>query len=312
MLRFESSSTPGNQASQPATLNKMLHTLENCPAPAKLNLFLHVTGRRADGYHLLQTFFQLIDVGDTLHFEVRDDGVIHRSTDVEGVPEDSDLIVRAARLLQSAAGMKDARNTLGANIAIDKRLPMGGGLGGGSSDAATTLIALNHLWEIGLTREELMALGLQLGADVPFFIFGKNAFAEGVGEALTAVTTPSNRWFVVIEPGVSVPTAAIFGAPELTRNTKPVKIADFSATQFGFGKNDLQVVAAKLFPPVADALDWLAKFGNARMTGSGACVFCSFEHEREADKVLDQAPVRWKAWKAKAISEHPLAHLLKS
>lgn len=312
MLRFVSSSTPGNQASQPATPNKMLQTLENCPAPAKLNLFLHVTGRRADGYHLLQTLFQLIDVGDTLHFDVRDDGVIHRSTDVKGVPEDSDLIVRAARLLQSAAGMTDARNTLGANIAIDKRLPMGGGLGGGSSDAATTLIALNHLWEIGLTRVELMALGLQLGADVPFFIFGRNAFAEGVGEALTAVTTPSDRWFVVIEPGVSVPTAAIFGSPELTRNTKPVKIADFSATQFGFGKNDLQVVAAKLFPPVAEAIDWLAKFGNARMTGSGACVFCSFEHEREADEVLDQASFRWKAWKAKAISEHPLAHLLKS
>lgn len=261
---------------------------------------------------MLQTLFQLIDVGDTLHFELRDDGVIHRSTEVAGVPEESDLIIRAARLLQSTAGMTDARKTLGANIAIDKRLPMGGGLGGGSSDAATTLIALNHLWETGLTRSELMALGLHLGADVPFFLFGKNAFAEGVGEMLTAVTTPSDRWFVVIEPGVSVPTAAIFSAPELTRNTKPVKIADFSATQFGFGKNDLQVVAAKLFPPVADAIEWLAKFGNARMTGSGACVFCVFEHESEADHVLEQVPVRWKAWKAKAIAEHPLTHLLES
>ena len=290
----------------------MPHTLENCPAPAKLNLFLHVTGRRPDGYHLLQTLFQLIDVGDTLHFEVRDDGVIHRSTDIAGVAEDSDLIVRAARLLKSAARLPNASESLGANIMIDKKLPMGGGLGGGSSDAATTLIALNHLWGTGLTREELMKLGLQLGADVPFFIFGKNAFAEGVGEQLTAVETPSDRWFVVIEPGISVPTAAIFGAPELTRDTKPVRIADFSTTQFGFGKNDLQAVAEKLFPQVSDSVKWLAKFGDARMTGSGACVFCPFEHEHEADAVLDQVPVRWKAWKARAVAEHPLAHLLKS
>ena len=289
----------------------MPRTLENCPAPAKLNLFSHVTGRRPDGYHLLQTLFQLIDVGDTLHFEVRDDGVIHRSTEVAGIPEEFDLIVRAARLLQSASGPSTSKKFYGANIAIDKRLPMGGGLGGGSSDAATTLIVLNHLWQTGLTRGQLMALGLQLGADVPFFIFGKNAFAEGVGEKLTQVATP-DRWFVVIEPGVSVPTAAIFSAPELTRNTKPVKIADFSGTEFRFGENDLQIVASGLFPPVADAIKWLAKFGNARMTGSGACVFCSFEHERSADQVLEQVPSRWKAWKAKTIAAHPLAHLLKS
>jgi 4-diphosphocytidyl-2-C-methyl-D-erythritol kinase len=289
----------------------MPRLLENCPAPAKLNLFLHVTGRRPDGYHLLQTLFQLIDVGDTLHFEVRDDGVIHRSTEIAGVPEESDLIIRAARLLQSASGPTASKKSLGANIAIDKRLPMGGGLGGGSSDAATALIALNHLWETGLTRAELMALGLQLGADVPFFIFGKNAFAEGVGEKLTPVTTP-DRWFVVIEPGVSVPTAAIFSAPELTRNTKPVKIADFSGTEFCFGENDLQTVASRLFPPVADAIKWLANFGNAKMTGSGACVFCSFAHERAADEVLAQVPGCWKAWKARAIAAHPLAHLLGS
>jgi 4-diphosphocytidyl-2-C-methyl-D-erythritol kinase len=290
----------------------MMRTLENCPAPAKLNLFLHVTGRRPGGYHLLQTLFQLIDVGDTLHFEMRDDGVIHRSTEVTGVAAESDLIIRAARLLQSAMGGKAAsRKSLGVNIAIDKRLPMGGGLGGGSSDAATTLIALNHLWGTGLTRTELMKLGLQLGADVPFFIFGKNAFAEGVGEMLAPVTTP-DRWFVVVEPGVSVPTAAVFNAPELTRNTKPVKIADFSGAELCFGRNDLQIVASGLFPPIADAIKWLANFGNARMTGSGACVFCSFEHEHLADEVLDQVPARWKAWKAKAIAAHPLAHLLKS
>ncbi len=286
----------------------MPSTLENCAAPAKLNLFLHVTGRRPDGYHLLQTLFQLIDLSDTLHFETRDDGVIHRSTAVAGVPEESDLIVRAAKLLRSAA-KPDSKKSLGANIAIDKRLPMGGGLGGGSSDAATTLLALNHLWKTGLTRTELMALSLQLGADVPFFLFGTNAFAEGVGEILTSVAPCSHSWFVVIEPGVSVPTAAIFGAPELTRNTKPVKIADFSGAQVGFGKNDLQVVATKLFPPIADAIEWLSRFGNARMTGSGACVFCSFEHERSANEALDQVPARWKAWKTRAIAEHPLAHL---
>ena len=290
----------------------MARILENCPAPAKLNLFLHVTGRRPDGYHLLQTLFQLIDVGDTLHFETRDDGIIRRSTVVAGVPEESDLTIQAARLLQSAANATGAKRSLGVNIAIDKRLPMGGGLGGGSSDAATTLIAMNHLWETGLTRAELMALGLQLGADVPFFLFGRNAFAEGVGEMLTPMTTSPDRWFVVIEPGVPVPTAAIFSAPELTRNTKPVKIADFSTTQFGFGKNDLQAVASRLFPPIADAIEWLAEFGNARMTGSGACVFCPFENEHQANEVLDQVPARWKAWKARAIAEHPLMHLLKS
>jgi 4-diphosphocytidyl-2-C-methyl-D-erythritol kinase len=287
----------------------MTRTLENCPAPAKLNLFLHVTGQRPDGYHLLQTAFQLIDAGDTLHFQVRDDGVIRRRTEVSGVPEESDLIIRAARLLQSAAFKNGTGKSPGADIAVEKRLPMGGGLGGGSSDAATTLIALNHLWETGLTRAELMALGIRLGADVPFFLFGKNAFAEGVGELLTPVTTPRDRWFVVIEPGVSIPTAVIFGAPELTRDTKPVKIADFSEAQVWFGKNDLQDVAAKLFPPVADAIDWLDKFGTARMTGSGACVFCAFEREQQADEVLDQVPDRWKAWKAKALAEHPLAHL---
>jgi len=280
----------------------MTRTLNNCPAPAKLNLFLHVTGRRADGYHLLQTVFQLIDFGDTLHFELRDDEVIRRTTEVAGIAEESDLIVRAAKLLQSVGG----RKTPGANIAIEKRLPMGGGLGGGSSDAATTLLALNHLWQTRLTREELMAIGLQLGADVPFFLFGRNAFAEGVGEALTAVDT-QQHWFVVIEPGVAVPTPTIFTSPELTRNTKPVRMTDFSAAPHCFGKNDLQVVAAKLFPPVAEAIEWLKNYGDARMTGSGACVFCPFEHEHLADTVLQAVPSRWKAWKAKAIADHPLA-----
>ncbi len=289
----------------------MADTLNNCPAPAKLNLFLHVTGRRPDGYHLLQTVFQLIDYGDLLHFKTRDDGNIRRSTEIPGVPEQSDLVVRAAQLLKSAAGSV----RLGAEIAIDKRLPMGGGLGGGSSDAATTLIALNHLWRTGLTRTELMTLGLQLGADVPFFLFGHNAFAEGIGETLQSLTTP-DCWYVVIEPGVSAPTAAIFSDPELTRNSKPVKISDFSKATIGFGKNDLQVVAIRLFPPIAKAVEWLQQYGEARMTGSGACVFCAFSQEQQASEVIDAArrsvASGWKVWKARAIERHPLSHLLQS
>ncbi len=289
----------------------MKTSLHDCPAPAKLNLFLHVTGRRPDGYHLLQTVFQLLDHGDTLHFDLREDGAIRRTTEVPGVPEASDLIVRAATLLQQAALERFQNRKFGADIAITKRLPMGGGLGGGSSDAATTLMALNKLWEVGLARRELMALGLQLGADVPFFIFGSNAFAEGVGEELQAVATPAT-WYVVLEPGVSVPTAAIFSAPDLTRDTKPVIISDFLGAAIGFGGNDLQSVACKLFPPVAQALEWLGQFGNARMTGSGACVFCDVGSESRADYVLGKLQLsgqRWTAWKAKALARHPMADL---
>jgi 4-diphosphocytidyl-2-C-methyl-D-erythritol kinase len=284
-----------------------LPSLHDCPAPAKLNLFLHIIGRREDGYHLLQTVFQLLDYGDVLHFNVRADNVIRRVNDVPGVPEASDLVVRAARLLQSAVP-----GSPGADITVDKRLPMGGGLGGGSSDAATTLMVLNHLWQAGLNREELMALGLKLGADVPFFIFGSNAFAEGVGEQLTAVDG-LDCWFVVLEPGVAVPTPAIFCSQELTRNTKPVRIADFSgALQNAFGKNDMQAVAARLFPEVDEAISWLGRFGNARMTGSGACVFMPCQSEQQADAVLEAASGKWKAWKAKGISKHPLSGLQKS
>jgi 4-diphosphocytidyl-2-C-methyl-D-erythritol kinase len=291
-------------------------TLLNCAAPAKLNLFLHVVGRRADGYHLLQTAFQLIDRGDTLHFTTRNDGVIHRSTDLPGVPEQSDLIVRAARLLQAAAG-DSAQQRIGADIAIDKILPMGGGLGGGSSDAATTLIALNHLWQTGFSRTELMAMGAQLGADVPFFIYGQNAFAEGIGEQLQAIETP-DCCFLVIEPGVSVPTSVIFSSSQLTRDSKPCKITDFSkaykcvgeqSKKTGF-KNDLEAVATAHFPAVADAIKWLQQFGDARMTGSGACVFCSFEHASQASEVLQQVPPQWKAWIARSMRQHPLAGLL--
>jgi 4-diphosphocytidyl-2-C-methyl-D-erythritol kinase len=282
-------------------------SLHDCPAPAKLNLFLHIVGRRADGYHLLQTVFQLLDYGDLLHFDVRADSVIRRVNDVPGVPEDADLVVRAARLLQATVS-----GLPGANIRVEKHLPMGGGLGGGSSDAATTLMVLNHLWQAGLSREELMAMGLKLGADVPFFIFGSNAFAEGVGEQLTAVDG-LDCWFVVLEPGVAVPTPAIFCSPELTRNTKPVRITDFSgALQNAFGKNDMQSVAARLFPEVDEALSWLGRFGDARMTGSGGCVFMPCQSEQHADAVLEAASGGWKsgrAWKARGIAKHPLSGL---
>jgi 4-diphosphocytidyl-2-C-methyl-D-erythritol kinase len=285
--------------------------LKNCPAPAKLNLFLHVNGRRADGYHLLQTVFQLIDHGDTLHFTLRDDTALRRVTDLPGVPEESDLIIRAARLLQAEVLRRQGALPRGVDIAIDKILPMGGGLGGGSSDAATTLMALNKLWNAGLDRQELMALGMPLGADIPFFIFGETAFAEGVGEAMRPVQAP-DCWYVVIEPGVAVPTAAIFCSEYLTRDTPPVIITDFSSHLenrnglTGFGKNDLQQAATRLFPPVAEAIEWLGAYGDARMTGSGACVFSAVATEAEADAVLEKVPAKWKAWKAKALERHPI------
>ncbi|MHA4869180.1 4-(cytidine 5'-diphospho)-2-C-methyl-D-erythritol kinase [Duganella sp. PWIR1] len=284
-----------------------MNELLDCPAPAKLNLFLHVNGRRADGYHLLQTVFQLIDHGDKLHFTLRDDQALRRVTDLPGVPEESDLIIRAAKLLQAEVLRRTGALPRGVDIAIDKLLPMGGGVGGGSSDAATALMALNKLWNAGLSKQELMDLGLPLGADIPFFIFGETAFAEGVGEALQPVNAPE-CWYVVIEPGVMVPTAAIFGSEHLTRDTPAVNIADFSSHSkiSGFGKNDLQQVATKLFPPVAEAVEWLSAYGDARMTGSGACVFSAVATEADADAVLAKVPAKWTAWRAKALKQHPI------
>jgi 4-diphosphocytidyl-2-C-methyl-D-erythritol kinase len=292
-----------------------LASLHGCPAPAKLNLFLHVTGRRADGYHLLQSVFQLIDHGDTLDVDLRADGDIVRLNDVPGVPEEQDLIVRALRALQTAYAQRHGKLPPGIAVRIDKRLPMGGGLGGGSSDAATALMAANHLWQAGFTDAELMAIGLPLGADIPFFLFGETAFAEGVGEALQAVPGP-DCWYVVIEPGVAVPTPAIFTAPDLTRNTKPITVTDFLGRQTGstdaagFGRNDLQDVVVRLFPPVAEAIEWLGNHGAARMTGSGACVFSAFSTEQEAERVVQQVPAKWTAWKARSLTKHPMKSLL--
>lgn len=275
------------------------------PAPAKLNLFLHVVGRRADGYHLLQTLFRLIDRGDTLRFAPRRDGRILRASSLAGVAEEDDLCVRAARLLQEASGCR-----LGAEIVLEKRLPIGGGLGGGSSDAATVLLALNRLWGLDWPRQRLQRLGLRLGADVPFFIFGRNAFAEGVGELLRPVDLPA-AWYLVIEPPVSVPTAEIFAASDLTRNTKTIKMADFSAGWDDVsGRNDLEPVVCKRYPTVARALSWLKRRADrARMTGSGACVFAPFAAERQARAVLAELPEDMTGWIARGLDEHPLRTL---
>lgn len=274
------------------------------PAPAKLNLFLHVVGRRSDGYHLLQSLFRLIDYGDTLRFAPRDDGRILRVAALADVPEEHDLCVRAARLLQEASGCRR-----GVEIALDKRLPMGGGLGGGSSDAATVLLALNRLWGLDWPRERLQALGLRLGADVPFFIYGRSAFVEGVGERFQPVDlTPA--WYLVVVPPVSVPTAKIFASPHLTRNTKPIKMVDFSAGWGGlFGQNDLEPVVCERYPEVARALAWLRQHAEARMTGSGACVFAPFAVEQDARTVLAQVPEGMTGWVARGLDEHPLRAL---
>ncbi len=269
----------------------------SCPAPAKLNLFLHVVGRREDGYHLLQTLFRLIDFSDTLHFTLREDGVVRRISELEGVAQEQDLCVRAARLLQQECGCP-----LGADIAVEKRIPMGGGLGGGSSDAATTLLALNRLWNLGLSRARLMQMGLTLGADVPVFIFGENAFAEGVGEQLQAYAVP-DAWYVVLFPPVHVATAQIFARPELTRNTNSLTIRALPMAQL---HNDLQPVVCDLYPEVAWHLAWLGQFAEARMTGSGACVFAGFESAEQAQAVLSQLPLGMHGIVAHGLPHHPL------
>lgn len=272
------------------------------PAPAKLNLFLHVVGRRPDGYHLLQTVFRFIDHGDCLRFSPRHDDAIVLATPIPGVPPENDLTVRAAQRLKDATGCRQ-----GATIHLDKRLPMGGGLGGGSSDAATVLLALNHLWGLHLPRTRLQEIGLALGADVPVFIFGRNAFAEGIGERLTAIDLP-HACYVVLEPPVHVPTPAIFGASDLRRDTPRIN-AD--AWQPGFGCNDLEPVACRLYPAIAEHLTWLRSSApQAVMTGSGACVFAEFATEEAATAALARLPSVMRGWLAHGLPAHPLATLI--
>lgn len=271
------------------------------PAPAKLNLFLHVIGRRADGYHLLQTVFRFIGRSDQLHFSPRTDGRIVLATPTPGVVPEDDLTVRAARLLQAATGCRQ-----GVTIRLAKQLPMGGGLGGGSSDAATVLLALNHLWQSGLARPALEKLGLQLGADVPVFIHGRNTFAEGVGEAFTDVDLPPAT-YLVLHPEVNVPTGVIFGAPELRRDSPPIRPAEW---RHGQGRNDLEAVACAHFPAVAEHLAWLRQYApQAMMTGSGACVFAGFADLASAEAVFRQLPQGMNGWLAAGLAEHPLAFL---
>ncbi|MEO8935191.1 MAG: 4-(cytidine 5'-diphospho)-2-C-methyl-D-erythritol kinase [Burkholderiaceae bacterium] len=299
------------------------------PAPAKLNLFLHVVGRRDDGYHLIQSVMQLIDLADDVTITPNADGRIARDGDVPGVAEDDDLTIRAARLLQAASGVTD-----GATIGIVKRIPIGGGLGGGSSDAATVLLALNRLWGLDWPRERLMALGLRLGADVPFFIGGTAAFAEGIGERLTPISLPKSH-YVLVHPGVSVPTAAIFGATELTRDTEVIRLLDFSKNGSagidtpptgsgvraeshagpGVFRNDLEPVVRTRFDVVREALDWLSPrndddwagaLGLARMSGSGACVFRAFDSTTHAAACIAALPAQWTGWMVRSLETHPL------
>lgn len=270
---------------------------EKWPAPAKLNLMLRVTGRRPDGYHLLQTVFQITDLCDYLMFRPVSDGRVTLKNPIPGVPEQDDLTVRAANLLKQHTGCSE-----GVCIEIEKNLPMGGGLGGGSSDAATTLVVLNKLWQLGLSNDELMALGLKLGADVPVFVFGHSAWGEGVGEKLEAITLPE-RWFVIIKPDCHVNTKEIFLSEELTRDSEIIKMADFVA---GDDRNDCTPVVSKLYEPVNLALAKLSEFSEARLTGTGACVFASFDSEEEARGVYERVKNEWLVFLAKGRNRSPL------
>ena len=274
-----------------------MRSLHNVSAPAKLNLFLHITGRRDDGYHLLQSVFMLIDWCDTLHFDVRDDGVIEREDVTVALPAD-DLVVRAAQSLQRASG-----TSLGAHIAIEKHIPAQAGMGGGSSDAATTLLTLNRLWGLHWPLSKLMPLGLALGADVPFFLGGHNAWVEGIGEKMTPIDLPAAR-FAVVKPNAGLETAKIFRSPELQRATETATMPVFAVNHYGFGRNDLQPVAQALCPEMTEALQWLSSFGlSPRMTGSGSAVFA-----RLHDGVLiDSAPNNWQMRICSNLAVHPQA-----
>ncbi len=276
------------------------------PAPAKLNLFLHVLGRRDDGYHLLQTVFRLIDRSDQVGISVTSNGVIRRIDQTPGVDDNTDLCLRAARMLHEDALAREVSGaaSLGADIGLEKRLPIGGGLGGGSSDAATVLLVLNRLWGLEFNRTELMALGLGLGADVPAFLFGTTALGEGVGERLAALSLPP-AWYLVLTPQVSVSTKEIFSSVALTRDTKRLKLPPFLP---GLGKNDLQPVVTALYPEVAAHLDWLSRHGDARMTGSGACVFAEFGTEAEARAVEARMPEGLRGFVARGLDQHPLGN----
>ena len=275
-------------------------------SPAKLNLFLHITGRRANGYHDLQTVFQLLNYGDELTFRLRDDEQLCLHHDIDGLPSNDNLITKAARLLTTYCHSQN-KKTQGVDITLLKRLPMGGGLGGGSSNAATTLVALNHLWKANLSTNTLAALGLELGADVPVFVRGYSAWAEGIGENLRAITL-ANDWYLVIKPNCHVSTEEIFLNQELTRDTAAITVATFFEQG---GHNDCENVVCQHYPEVKKALQWLKNHGNARLTGTGACVFASFASQEKAQAVLNNTPTEWECFIASGINYSPLHHLLR-
>jgi len=272
------------------------------PAPAKLNLFLHVVGRRTDGYHLLQTVFQFLDYSDQLDFSVRTDGQLLRQSNYSNIEPENDLVVRAAKALQTETSCD-----LGAEITVRKQLPMGGGLGGGSSNAATTLVALNQIWSLGLSTGRLAKIGLTLGADVPVFVRGHAAWAEGVGELLTEIE-PEECWYLVISPNCRVPTADIFRSPDLTRNTPAITIRDFLKSG---GHNDCEPVVRSLYPEVAAVLDWLGQYAVARLTGTGACIFAEFNCREQAEKIHASLPSKWQGFIARGLNHSPLLARLK-
>ena len=263
-------------------------------APAKLNLFLHITGRRDDGYHLLQTIFQFVDFGDKLYFTLRNNKEISLSPAIEGINNEDNIIVKAARLLQ-----KRSSNKLGVDIKLEKNIPMGGGLGGGSSDAATTLLALNKLWDLNLNKQELMSLGVTLGADVPIFIYGESAWAEGVGEKLETVSVPE-PWYLIIFPSVNINTGTIFSSKELTRDKLPIRIRDFLN---GTTENVFETIVSQQYPEILEAINWLDQFSKARLTGTGACIFASFKTKHEAQNVANQVPDKWQAFVSKGSNK---------
>jgi 4-diphosphocytidyl-2-C-methyl-D-erythritol kinase len=271
------------------------------PAPAKLNLFLHILGRRPDGYHELQTCFQFIDLCDEITIDVRTDGLIRRAVEIPGLPAETDLCIRAAKALQAATG-----TSLGADISLAKKIPVGGGLGGGSSDAATCLLALNRLWGVHWPKEKLAALGLKLGADVPVFVHGRVAWAEGVGERLTPLyppLAPAEANYLILKPNVFVSTARVFQDPELTRNSAPITIHGFLASG---GRNDCLGVVRRRYPEVAHALDWLSVFGSARLTGTGACVFLACENQGLAQEIMRKVPPEFEGFLARGLNDSPL------
>ncbi|MEY4588503.1 MAG: 4-diphosphocytidyl-2-C-methyl-D-erythritol kinase [Pseudomonadota bacterium] len=273
----------------------------NLPCPAKLNLFLHILGRREDGYHQLQTLFQLLDYGDELGIRRTEDGTIGLTQSLPGVPDEQNLIIKAARVLQQHTGCR-----LGAEFTLTKRLPMGGGIGGGSSNAATALLGLNHLWQLGLSLEQLAALGRILGADVPVFVRGQSAWGEGIGDELLPVELPE-CWFAVLAPNAHVSTAEVFNHQSLTRDSTPITMRAFLEEG---GRNDCQPLVEKLIPSVKDAVSWLKQFGSAQLTGTGSCVFAAFATQEQAERVLAARPEHLNGFIAQGVNLSPLhAHL---